>query len=103
MRYIAVIRDSVVASVVVVNDDESLTVVAEVNSADDALDVSDMTPRPGPGWTWTDNIFRSPSPYPSWEWDGTEWVAPVPRPTDPGPWVWNEDTGSWDSVTPDTE
>ena len=103
MRYIAIVRGNVVASVVLFDYSDPLAIVAEVNSADDVIDVTDLTLRPGPEWTWSDDEFRPPAPFPSWEWDGTDWTPPVPYPSEPGPWIWNEDTGSWDSVTPATE
>jgi hypothetical protein len=65
MRYIAAIRAGVVVSVVVAADDDPLPVIAEVNQADDVIDVTDLTPRPGPMWTWADDEFRPPAPFPS--------------------------------------
>lgn len=108
MKYVAVITDSTVASVVVVNDSESLTVVAEVNNADDVVDVTDRSPRPGPGWTWIDDEFLPPAPFPSWLWIDGAWQPPVPYPSDAGSWGWDEDRGEWVDLTvadpdPDTE
>lgn len=98
MKYVAIVRETVVTSVVVVNDDDNLSLVAQVNSADSVVDVTNLAPRPGPEWTWVDGTFRNPSPFPSWEWVDGSWQPPIPYPDASGSWVWNEETGSWDSV-----
>ena len=35
--------------------------------------------------------------FPSWVLDEQtcNWVAPVPQPTEPGRWMWDEETQSW--------
>lgn len=71
------------------------------------------------------DVFVAPKPYPSWSLNNDSfWVAPVPRPDGvtpivefygnleeikksnpkglmPSPWVWNENTLSWDLIIPD--
>jgi hypothetical protein len=43
--------------------------------------------------------FYSPQPYPSWTLNSeAQWQAPTPYPTDEKPYVWNEETLSWDKV-----
>jgi hypothetical protein len=60
-------------------------------------EVTDLVPRPGIGWLWTEvDGYRPPSPYPSWVWDGATWKAPVLRPE--GDYEWNEDTQTWDAI-----
>lgn len=46
--------------------------------------------------------FIPPKPYNSWILnEGTcHWEAPVSMPTDGQPYIWNEDTLSWDLVSP---
>lgn len=41
--------------------------------------------------------FAHRRPFPSWslDWSTAEWVPPVPKPTEPGDWVWDEETQSW--------
>ena len=43
------------------------------------------------------DAFIAPKPYPSWVLDEATclWVAPVARPSEGGPWSWDEDTESW--------
>ena len=56
----------------------------------------------GKGYTYdsTRDAFIAPQPYASWVLNETtcHWEAPVAMPTDGGPYVWNEETTSWDSV-----
>lgn len=46
-----------------------------------------------------DGAFIPPKPeeFPSWilNPDKAIWEAPVPRPTEPGRWIWNEESLSW--------
>lgn len=71
------------------------------------------TPRPeGMDWywkedttEWVDYVYINPDnnqPYSSWTWDTTNggWSAPVEKPDDGIPYVWNEDTTSWDTTSP---
>ena len=46
------------------------------------------------------NAFIAPQPYASWVLDEATclWVAPVARPSEGGPWSWDEDTESWVAV-----
>ena len=43
------------------------------------------------------DIFVSPQPFNSWtvDVDNAEWVAPVAKPSDDGPYLWNEFTFKW--------
>jgi hypothetical protein len=59
----------------------------------------------GIGWSFDpdmgpDGAFIPPQPYPSWVLnpDTALWDAPVPVPSEGGPWVWDEDSGSWTEV-----
>ena len=56
----------------------------------------------GVGYTYDSgrDAFIAPQPYASWVLNETTccWEAPVARPTDGGPYVWNEETTSWDTV-----
>lgn len=54
---------------------------------------------------WVDYVYINPDnnqPYSSWTWDTTNggWSAPVEKPDDGIPYVWNEDTTSWDTTSP---
>ena len=56
----------------------------------------------GPGYRYDAqaDVFIAPQPYPSWTLDTNyEWQPPTPRPTEGGPWFWDEDTLSWVSPT----
>lgn len=47
------------------------------------------------------DAFVAPAPYPSWTLNAdAEWVPPVAMPTDGKVYNWNEDTQSWNEVTP---
>lgn len=56
----------------------------------------------GIGYTYDSgrDAFIAPQPYASWVLNETtcHWEAPVAMPTDGGPYVWNEETTSWDTV-----
>jgi hypothetical protein len=54
---------------------------------------------------WVDYVYYNPDnnqPYPSWIWDTTTgvWNPPAEKPYDGIPYVWNEDTTSWDTTSP---
>ena len=53
----------------------------------------------GIGYTYDTvrDAFIAPKPYPSWVLDEATclWVAPVARPSEGGPWSWDEVTLSW--------
>ena len=54
---------------------------------------------------WVDYVYHNPDnnqPYSSWTWDTTtaSWNPPVEKPDDGIPYVWNEDTTSWDTTSP---
>ena len=46
------------------------------------------------------DAFIAPQPYASWVLNETtcRWESSVAMPTDGGPYVWNEETTSWDTV-----
>ena len=48
------------------------------------------------------DAFIPPKPYNSWILDEItyDWNAPTPYPTDGGKYNWNEESLSWDAVTP---
>lgn len=55
----------------------------------------------GVGYTYNTDLdmFISPKPFPSWALDENgDWQAPTPMPE--GNYSWNEDTQSWDEMTP---
>ena len=49
------------------------------------------------------DAFIAPQPFASWVLDEATcwWVAPVPKPSEGGPWRWDEATLSWVEVTYD--
>jgi len=56
----------------------------------------------GIGYTYSEELdmFISPQPYPSWTLDSEgDWNSPIPYPDDGKPYIWNEETGSWDEMT----
>jgi len=59
----------------------------------------------GVGYDYDGTDFIPPKPFASWTWNSTskEWEAPVAMPTDKQVYAWNEDTRSWDVVTPPTK
>jgi hypothetical protein len=54
----------------------------------------------GVGYTYdkTRDAFIPPQPYPSWTLNEETclWDSPVPYPTDGNPYIWNEETQTWD-------
>jgi len=56
----------------------------------------------GKGYTYDTarDAFIAPQPYPSWVLDEATclWGAPVARPSEGGPWAWDEGTESWIAV-----
>ena len=60
---------------------------------------------PGVDWNYlaSADAFYAPQPFPSWTLN-TEtylWECPVEQPTEGGPYSWNEETQTWDSVSSD--
>jgi hypothetical protein len=51
------------------------------------------------------DAFIPPKPFASWELneDTCLWESPVPYPDDGELYTWNEDTTSWDLVSPEAE
>lgn len=54
-----------------------------------------------PEWAAQGGAFIPPQPFPSWVLnpDTALWDAPVPMPSEGGPWMWDEDTLSWVTLT----
>ena len=55
----------------------------------------------GIGYTFDaeNDMFIAPQPYASWTLDAEgDWQPPVAMPDDGNPYVWNEETQSWDAV-----
>jgi len=45
------------------------------------------------------DMFIAPQPYASWTLNSEgDWEAPVAMPDDGNPYIWNEETQSWDAV-----
>ena len=59
----------------------------------------------GKGYTYyeEEDVFVPPQPYPSWVLspETVNWEAPVAYPEDGEQYVWNEETGAWDAVSPE--
>ena len=56
----------------------------------------------GDTWDKVNEVFISPQPYPSWSLnDSFNWEAPIAHPDDGNMYQWNEETQSWDEVTPE--
>ena len=51
-------------------------------------------------YDYKNDVFYAPQPYPSWILNTSTylWEAPIPFPDDGKPYIWNEETGSWDEV-----
>lgn len=95
MIYVALLTNDVVINTIVAGDSDDISAFPSMFGCDEAIDITDLSPRPGPNWTHNGGEWRPPQPYPSWIWDGNDWVAPVPRPDYGGPWFWDEATQSW--------
>lgn len=56
----------------------------------------------GPGYRYDADadVFIAPQPFPSWTLDANhDWQPPTPRPSEGGPWMWDEETLSWVEIT----
>ncbi len=100
---IGVIRNNgVVINAILWSDETDDQLLAD--GITDFQEVTDLNPRPGIGWTWSDvDGYRPPKPFPSWVWGGDSWNAPVIMPTEGGPYAWNEDTQTWDTIPTPSE
>lgn len=47
------------------------------------------------GGDYVSGHFYPPQPYPSWVRIAGQWTSPVPKPSEPGPWMWDEESQSW--------
>ena len=57
----------------------------------------------GVGYTYdkANDVFISPKPYASWALDASfDWQPPTAMPVDDKMYSWNEETETWDEVTP---
>ena len=58
----------------------------------------------GVGYTYDaeHDVFYPPKPYSSWTISAPSWTwtAPTSMPTDGKSYTWNEETTSWDEITP---
>jgi hypothetical protein len=93
------VHDGIVINVVVWGDE------SDEQFADDGYqhfeETTDMERKPRLGWTWNEEDgYRPPSPFPSWVYnnDAGVWEAPEPMPTEGGPFQWNEETQTWESM-----
>jgi hypothetical protein len=90
-----VVRDGVVENIVVWSD-YTADQLAE-QGVQHCQEVTDMVPRPGVRWTWSESDgFRPPAPYASWVWGAEEmsWIPPIPAPED-GDFEWDDEGGDW--------
>ena len=117
MAHFAKIKDNIVETIIVVNNED---IIDENNEEQEALGIAfihnlynDNTTvwvqtsynsnfrknYAGIGYTYdeTNDVFYAPQPYPSWTLNNTSWIweAPTPYP-DEGNYTWNEETLSWD-------
>jgi hypothetical protein len=56
----------------------------------------------GPGFRYdaAADVFIAPQPFPSWTLDANhDWQPPTPRPSEGGPWMWDEDALAWVEIT----
>ena len=52
----------------------------------------------GPGFAYDADadVFIAPQPFPSWTLDAQhDWQPPTPRPSEGGPWTWDEADLAW--------
>lgn len=95
---VGVIRDNgVVVNAILWGDETDDQLIAD--GITDFEEVTGMNPRPGIGWTWNNKDgYRPPKPFPSWTWGTVGWEPPTPMPTDGGPYRWDEQTQTWDTI-----
>ena len=98
MKYVALVTDNVVENLIVADDDDTVDDFPEAFGCSVAIDVTDITPRPGPSWILTEDQWRPPQPFPSWVWSDGLWQPPTPIPNDEGHYLWDEDSMSWVEV-----
>lgn len=93
----AFIKGIDVVNVAVFEDpsEELLTIFKTELELDDIILATDKA---AIGGTYEDGKFWKPQPYPSWTRGLDEWEPPIPKPTEGGPYIWNEETTSWDTI-----
>ena len=103
MSQYAFIKDNKVVNVTVGNN-VTAEWIAAVKAEQGLDDIILATTTVGVGYDYNGTDFIPPKPFTSWIWNSTskEWEAPVAMPTDKQVYAWNEDTKSWDVVTPPT-
>jgi len=119
MAHFAKIKDNIVETIIVVNNED---IIDENNEEQEALGIAfihnlynDNTTvwvqtsynsnfrknYAGIGYTYdeTRDAFYAPQPYPSWTLNETtcQWEAPTPYPDDDGRYTWNEETLTWEN------
>jgi hypothetical protein len=83
-------------------DDALANSALGINNATSAIFIPDNTGDNyvGIGWHYIEDTWVRPKPYSSWSLVNKKWTPPVPNPNDGnGPYVWNEETLSWDKHT----
>ena len=79
---------------VVVNIESVLQEWLDANVDPDVIPYTDDNPA-YIGGDYVGGYFYPPQPYPSWTRSNGTWLPPVPRPTEPGPWLWDEESQEW--------
>lgn len=76
-RIWAVIDNEVIANTIVADDTFADLIRPE---HDDVIEITDLDPRPGVGWTVHPDGYRPPQPGQSWVWDADaqEWIDVAP-------------------------
>lgn len=95
MTYVVLIRDNVVVNTIVADPSDDISAFPSRFGCDEAIDATDLFPRPAPGWTRHNSEWRPPPPHPSWIWTNGAWAAPVTMPDGDGYWDWDEESLSW--------
>jgi hypothetical protein len=101
----AAIKDNKVVNLIVFENPS----LEELSDVANAMEVDLLIPLTvtgaGIGSDYINGEIRPVQPYFSWTWDtgNKKWVAPVAMPTDKQVYAWNEDTKSWDVITPPTK
>lgn len=98
----AFIKENIVTNIVVFDNpsEETLNHFKNEFNLDQIILATDKTEING---TYDGLKFWAPQPYPSWLKGSDDWEPPVPMPEELGPYTWNEETLSWDIITPITD
>lgn len=101
-EYALIDENNIVVNCVIVSD-ENFIHISDILSSNNAVNAIEFSPANPAyiGGTWNGEYFIPPQPYNSWTLETIvyrQWVPPIPMPHEGGPYMWNEETLSWEHI-----